>query len=204
MVHTGILPHHPRWAEFFRNLRYVVIDEIHVYRGVFGSHIANLIRRLKRVAAFYGAYPQFFLTSATIANPGQLAERLIELPVAVVDEDGSPRRQAPLPALQPAGDRTRARAARQFGQRKHPPGQRSAGHGCANAAVLPRPPHGRNHAHVSYSKRAPIHLAHAFLSLRLPSQRAPRDRAQPAPGQARAVVATNASNWASISAAWMR
>jgi DEAD/DEAH box helicase domain-containing protein len=90
MVHAGILPHHARWAEFFRNLRYVVVDEIHVYRGVFGSHIANLIRRLKRVAAFYGAYPQFFLTSATIANPGQLAERLIELPVAVVDEDGSP------------------------------------------------------------------------------------------------------------------
>lgn len=91
MLHTGILPHHTRWAEFFRNLRYVVIDEIHVYRGVFGSHIANLIRRLRRVAAFYGAFPQFFLTSATIANPGQLAERLIEKPVRVIDQDGSPR-----------------------------------------------------------------------------------------------------------------
>ncbi|NLG96803.1 MAG: DEAD/DEAH box helicase [Chloroflexi bacterium] len=91
MLHTGILPHHTRWAEFFRGLRFVVIDEIHVYRGVFGSHIANLIRRLKRIAAFYGAYPQFFLTSATIANPGQLAERLIELPVTVIDRDGSPR-----------------------------------------------------------------------------------------------------------------
>ena len=91
MLHTGILPHHTRWAEFFRGLRYVVIDEIHVYRGVFGSHIANLIRRLKRVAAFYGAFPQFILTSATIANPGQLAERLIELPVTVIDQDGSPR-----------------------------------------------------------------------------------------------------------------
>lgn len=91
MLHTGILPHHTRWAEFFRNLRYVIIDEIHVYRGVFGSHIANLMRRLKRIAAFYGAYPQFFLTSATIANPGQLAERLIELPVSLLDQDGSPR-----------------------------------------------------------------------------------------------------------------
>jgi DEAD/DEAH box helicase domain-containing protein len=91
MLHAGVLPHHARWAEFFRGLRYVVIDEIHVYRGVFGSHIANLIRRLKRVAAFYGAYPQFFLTSATIANPGHLAERLVEQPVAVVDQDGSPR-----------------------------------------------------------------------------------------------------------------
>ena len=93
MLHTGILPHHTRWAEVFRNLRYVVIDEIHVYRGVFGSHIAKLISRLKRVAAFYGAFPQFILTSATIANPGQLAERLIELPVKVIDEDGSPRGQ---------------------------------------------------------------------------------------------------------------
>ena len=91
MLHTGILPHHTRWAEFFRDLRYVVIDEIHVYRGVFGSHIANVIRRLKRVAAFYGAHPQFFLTSATIANPGQHAERLIEAPVTVIDHDGSPR-----------------------------------------------------------------------------------------------------------------
>lgn len=91
MLHTGILPHHTRWADFFRSLRYVVIDEIHVYRGVFGSHIANLIRRLKRVAAFYGSFPQFFLTSATIANPGALAERLTEMPVSVVDQDGSPK-----------------------------------------------------------------------------------------------------------------
>jgi DEAD/DEAH box helicase domain-containing protein len=91
MLHTGILPHHTRWAEFFRGLRYVVIDEIHVYRGVFGSHIANLIRRLKRISAFYGAFPQFILTSATIANPGQLAERMIEMPVTVIDRDGSPR-----------------------------------------------------------------------------------------------------------------
>lgn len=91
MLHTGILPHHTRWAEFFRGLRCVVIDEMHVYRGVFGSHIANLLRRLKRVAAFYGSYPQFFLTSATIGNPGALAESLIELPVTVIDQDGSPR-----------------------------------------------------------------------------------------------------------------
>lgn len=90
MLHTGILPHHTRWAEFFRHLNYVVIDEIHVYRGVFGSHIANLIRRLKRIAAFYGSSPQFILTSATIGNPGQLAERLIEAPVTVIDQDGSP------------------------------------------------------------------------------------------------------------------
>jgi len=93
MLHTGILPHHTLWAEFFRNLRFVIIDEIHAYRGVFGSHVANLVRRLKRVARFYGASPQFILTSATIANPGGLAERLIEDPAAVIDHDGSPRGQ---------------------------------------------------------------------------------------------------------------
>ncbi len=91
MLHTGILPHHTNWAEFFRNLRYVVIDELHTYRGVFGSHVANVIRRLKRVAAFYGAQPQFILTSATIANPRELAENLIEEPVTLIDQDGSAR-----------------------------------------------------------------------------------------------------------------
>src|SRR5512135_810265 len=91
MLHTGVLPHHTSWAEFFRGLRFVVIDEMHTYRGVFGSHIANVIRRLKRVAAFYGAHPQFILTSATIGNPQELASRLIEEPVELVDNDGSSR-----------------------------------------------------------------------------------------------------------------
>lgn len=91
MLHTGILPHHTNWADFFRNLNFVVIDELHTYRGVFGSHVANVIRRLKRVAAFYGANPQFVLTSATIGNPQELAEKLIEAPVTLIDEDGSSR-----------------------------------------------------------------------------------------------------------------
>ncbi len=93
MLHTGILPHHPRWATLFENLRWVVIDELHVYRGVFGSNVANLLRRLRRVCAFYGAQPQFILTSATIANPQELAETLIEAPVHLVppEVDGSPR-----------------------------------------------------------------------------------------------------------------
>jgi DEAD/DEAH box helicase domain-containing protein len=91
MLHTGILPHHTKWAEFFRNLRFIIIDELHTYRGVFGSHVANVIRRLKRVAAFYGASPQFILTSATIGNPKELAEKLVEAPVALIDEDGSSR-----------------------------------------------------------------------------------------------------------------
>jgi len=91
MLHTGILPHHTAWADFFRSLHFVVIDEMHTYRGVFGSHVANVIRRLKRVARFYGASPQFILTSATIANPAELAARLAEIPVTLIDEDGSAR-----------------------------------------------------------------------------------------------------------------
>ena len=91
MLHTGILPHHTNWADFFRNLHFVVIDEMHTYRGVFGSHFANVLRRLKRVVAFYGASPQFILTSATIGNPQELAERLVEAPVTLLDRDGSSR-----------------------------------------------------------------------------------------------------------------
>lgn len=89
MLHTGILPHHTLWAEFFRSLRFIVIDELHTYRGVFGSHVANVLRRVQRVARFYGSHPQFILTSATIANPKELAERLVEGPVELVDNDGA-------------------------------------------------------------------------------------------------------------------
>lgn len=91
MLHTGILPHHTKWHRLFSELRYVVIDEMHGYRGVFGSHVANVIRRLKRVCRHYDADPQFILASATIANPGELAERLIEEPVTVIDQNGAPR-----------------------------------------------------------------------------------------------------------------
>lgn len=89
MLHTGILPHHTAWVQFFRGLRYVVIDEIHTYRGVFGSHVANVIRRMKRIANFYGAAPQFILTSATIGNPDALGQRMINEPVMLVDDDGA-------------------------------------------------------------------------------------------------------------------
>ncbi len=90
MLHQGILPHHPRWVRFFSNLRLVVLDELHTYRGVFGSHVANVLRRLKRVARFHGGAPQFVAASATIANPGALAEALWETPVEVFDEDTAP------------------------------------------------------------------------------------------------------------------
>ncbi|MCE7859525.1 MAG: DUF1998 domain-containing protein [Chloroflexi bacterium CFX2] len=91
MLHTGILPHHANWSDFFSNLKFVVIDEAHAYRGVFGSHVSNVIRRLKRVAKFHGANLQFILSSATIGNPKELAENLIEGPVELVDNDGSSR-----------------------------------------------------------------------------------------------------------------
>ena len=90
MLHTGILPHHTKWMRLFENLRYIVLDELHTYRGVFGSHLANVLRRLKRVARFYGSDPQFICCSATIANPGELAAQLIEKEVEVVEENGAP------------------------------------------------------------------------------------------------------------------
>lgn len=91
MIHAGILPHHPRWAKLFENLRYVVIDELHSYRGVFGSHLANVLRRLRRVCRHYGSDPLFICSSATIANPRELAERLTGRPFALVDRNGAPR-----------------------------------------------------------------------------------------------------------------
>src|SRR5919108_518357 len=91
MLHSGILPHHPRWAKLFENLRFIVIDELHAYRGVFGSHLCNVLRRLKRVARHYGSDPQIICSSATIANPRELAERLAERPFTLVAQSGAPR-----------------------------------------------------------------------------------------------------------------
>ncbi len=90
MLHTGILPHHTIWIRLFENLEFVVIDELHHYRGVFGSHLANIIRRLKRICAFYGSSPQFICCSATIANPKEMAEKITESPMCLVDDNGAP------------------------------------------------------------------------------------------------------------------
>jgi len=90
MLHTGILPHHTRWTRLFENLRYIVLDELHTYRGVFGSHLCNVLRRLRRIACFYGRDPQFICCSATIANPGELASRLLESGVEVLNSNGAP------------------------------------------------------------------------------------------------------------------
>ncbi len=91
MLHTGILPHHTKWINLFKNLKYIIIDELHNYRGIFGSHLANVLRRLKRIAAFYGSSPQFILSTATIANPVEMAEKMVEESVTLVDNNGAPR-----------------------------------------------------------------------------------------------------------------
>jgi DEAD/DEAH box helicase domain-containing protein len=91
MLHTGVLPHHTKWVKLFENLKFVVIDELHQYRGVFGSHLANLLRRLRRICEFYGSNPVFLCYSATIANPQELAEKLIGQPVTLIAENGAPR-----------------------------------------------------------------------------------------------------------------
>ena len=91
MLHVGVLPHHDRWGDVLSNLRYVVVDEAHVYRGVFGSHVGNVLRRLRRLARVYGAEPQFLLASATIANPGELATSLTGLDFTVLGQDGAPK-----------------------------------------------------------------------------------------------------------------
>jgi len=91
MLHVGVLPHHDRWGDVLQNLRWVVVDEAHVYRGVFGSHVGNVLRRLRRAARIYGAEPEFILASATIANPDELARSLIGADATVVGDDGAPR-----------------------------------------------------------------------------------------------------------------
>jgi DEAD/DEAH box helicase domain-containing protein len=90
MLHSAILPHHTKWVSLFENLKFVVIDELHIYRGVFGSHVANVIRRLRRVCQYYGSDPVFICTSATIANPKELAEKLTEKPMTLIDNNGAP------------------------------------------------------------------------------------------------------------------
>ena len=106
MVHVGVLPNHDRWGDVLANLRFVVVDEAHVYRGVFGSHVANVLRRLKRLARGYGSQPRFLLASATISNPGELAAALVDERVTVVGDDGAPRAERTIvlwnPALQDA------------------------------------------------------------------------------------------------------
>ena len=145
MLHVGILPNHAAWAELFANLAVVVIDEAHVYRGVFGSHVANVLRRLRRIAAAYGTEPRFLLTSATIANPVELAERLTGLEeVSLIDEDGSPAPVRRIAVWNPPLTDTRAGRA--------PLGARRGG-GAAGAARARRRAHDLLHE-VAQGRRA--------------------------------------------------
>ncbi len=91
MLHAAMLPHHTKWLRLFENLKYVVIDEAHIYRGVFGSHVANVIRRLSRICTYYGSQPQFILSSATVANPEELGRELTDRTVRVISESGAPQ-----------------------------------------------------------------------------------------------------------------
>jgi len=120
MLHAAILPHHPGWCDFFSNLAYVIIDEVHTYRGIFGSNVANVIRRLLRICRHYGSEPRFMCASATIANPGELAGRLIGKDVVQIDEDGSPRGTKhfvlwnPAPSRKSVGRRSASMEAREL------------------------------------------------------------------------------------------
>ena len=112
MLHVGVLPNHRHWGDLLANLAWIVVDEAHVYRGVFGSHVANVLRRLRRLALAYGTEPRFVLASATIANPVELAERLTGCDVALVDRDGAPRAERRIAMWNPPliDERTGARA----------------------------------------------------------------------------------------------
>src|SRR4051794_38381129 len=102
MLHVGVMPHHDRWGDVLANLRFVVVDEAHVYRGVFGSHVGNVLRRLRRLARVYGAEPQFLFASATIANPGDLARSLLGVEATVVGGDAAPRAERTIALWNPA------------------------------------------------------------------------------------------------------
>ena len=117
MLHVGILPAHERWAEFLHHLRFVVLDEAHVYRGVFGSHVAQVVRRLRRLCAAYGADPQFVLSSATMANPQAFAERLVGAAVRRRGRGAAPRPGTDDRALEPAAGGPRHRPAPQRARR---------------------------------------------------------------------------------------
>ena len=112
MLHSAILPHHTKWFQLFEQLRIIVIDELHTYRGVFGSHVANVLRRLLRICAHYGSHPVIVCCSATIGNPGELAATLTGRPTRVVDRTGAPAGRAPRPAGRSAGRRARERRPR--------------------------------------------------------------------------------------------
>ena len=154
MLHLGILPHHGAWAELFANLAVVVVDEAHTYRGVFGSHVANVLRRLRRIAAAYGTEPRFLLASATIANPVELAERLTGLEdVALIDRDGSPSAGRRIAIWNPPII-DEALGAAPLGARRGRRAARAAGRGRRAHDLLRALAQGRRAAHADRARRA--------------------------------------------------
>ena len=155
MLHVGVLPHHDRWADVLHNLRYVVVDEAHVYRGVFGSHVANVLRRLRRLPRAYGAEPQFLLASATIANPGELALALIGEPATVVDRDAASARRARDRALEPAAPGRGAGPAGERPRGSVAPARRARGARPAHDLLCEEPQGGRARPSVHRERVGP-------------------------------------------------
>src|SRR6059058_4938006 len=183
MLHTGLLPHHTRWRRLFSSLEFVVIDELHTYRGLFGSQVANVIRRLKRICAFYGSNPTFICASATIRNPHELATKLLEADnIALVDRNGAAGRKAAC-LLQPAIGKPRPRRAPQLDARGAPHRRALDSRRRADHRLLPQPAAGRGDAQLSAPgpgaspRRA---SARARLPRRLPASAPARDRSRAA------------------------
>ena len=185
MLHVGVLPHHDRWGDVLSNLRYVVVDEAHVYRGVFGSHVANVLRRLRRLARVYGAEPQFLLASATIANPGELAQSLLGVDVTVVGDGRGAARGADDRALEPAAARRGARPARLRDRRGVAPVRGARLARPADDLLREEPPQRRADPPLHRrSRRARDGEAARALPRRLHARAAARDRAPPRRGRA--------------------
>ena len=182
MLHAGILPHHTKWAKAFENLRYIVIDELHYYRGVYGSHLANLLRRLKRICEFYGSSPQFICCSATIANPQELAEALTGEPFELVERNGAPRGEKYVVFYNPPVVNRQLGIRRSYFERDAAHGARIPRARPADAGVRQQPPGDRNAAHVSEGRLRPrpIPRKRARLSRRLSAEGTARDRTQAA------------------------
>ena len=195
MLHAGILPHHTKWAKCFENLRYVVIDELHYYRGVYGSHLANVLRRLRRICEFYGSSPQFICCSATIANPKELAEALTGLAIRTGGSQRRAVRREILRLLQSAGGEPAARHPAQLSATRRGASRASSSSASADAGVRQQPPGHRNP--VTYLKDACSELPFCDESMRgyrggyLPKERREIER-KLRDGEIRAVVATNA------------
>jgi len=170
MLHVGLLPHHARWATFFLRLRYVVVDELHILRGIFGSHVAHLLRRLRRVCHRYGSDPTFIFSSATIGEPGRLASELCGLPVAEVTDDGSPRGERLFAMFNPAGaDDDRPTVVVADGRVAAPSGPRAATSANHETARLVAGLVGRGHRAIAFCRsRKGTEIVAAEVGRRLP------------------------------------